>query len=80
MLREGLAKRLACRVIDARDHVLQAELGGADGAHAVVDAAGAETTLDYFEATAFAEYHVRDRDAAVGEDEFAVAVGGVCGC
>lgn len=43
----------------------------------MVDAPGAEATLDDFEAAAFTENHVGDGDAAVGEDEFAVAMRGV---
>lgn len=44
----------------------------------MVDTSGAEAALNDFEAAAFAEDHVRDGDAAVGEDEFAVTVRGVC--
>lgn len=43
----------------------------------MVDTTGAEAALNDFETSAFAEDHVGDGDAAVCEDEFAVAVWGI---
>ena len=77
VLVELLAERFLVRVVDAREHPLEGALGGADGAHRVVDAAGAEPALDDFEAAPFAEDHVGGGDAHVVEVEVAVAVRGV---
>lgn len=70
-----LAEGLLALVVDAGDHPLEGLLGGADRAHRVVDAAGAEAALDDFEAAAFAEDHVGEGHADVVEGDVAVAVG-----
>ena len=54
--------------------ILERALGGADGAHAVMDAARAEAALRDLEAAALAQHHVLDRHAHVLEQHFAVAV------
>ena len=58
-------------------HHLQRRLGHADGAHAVVDAARAETALRDLEAAAFAQQDVLDRHANVVEHDLGVAEGRV---
>ncbi len=74
-----LGQRLAERGprVAALDHVVQRDLGLADGAHAVVDAAGAQAELGDLEAAALAEEHVGLRDAHVGEPDVHVSAGGV---
>src|SRR5690606_10517186 len=70
-----LAQRLAERdaVVGAGDHQLQAALGGADQAHAVVDAAGPEAGLGDGEALTLPRDQVGDRHADVAEDHLGVA-------
>ena len=74
---QELAEGFLSGVLDAGEEPLEGLLGGADGAHGVMDSAGAQTALDDFEAASFAEDHVGGRDAYVVEEEVAVAVGGV---
>ena len=64
-------------LLGAGNRVLEGALGAADGAHAVVDAAGAEAPLCNLEAAALAQQHVRRGHAHVLEQHFGVAVGGV---
>ena len=63
---------------DARLHALahrfERTLGDADQAHAVMNAARAQTALRDLEAASFAEQHVRNGHAHVFETDFAVAV------
>lgn len=49
---EDGAEGLPRLVVGAGDEVLESFLGGTEGAHGVVDAAGAETALDDLEAAA----------------------------
>ncbi|CAI8360145.1 MAG: Uncharacterised protein [Rhodospirillaceae bacterium] len=64
-------------LLGAGDRILEGALSTADGAHAVVDAAGAEAALRDLEATPLAQQHVRRRHAHVLEQHFGVAVGGI---
>ena len=54
VLGEGFAERDLARVVEAVDQPFKGAFCGADGAHGVVDAAGAEAALHDFVATAFA--------------------------
>ena len=72
-----LAEGSLARVVDAGQEVLESLLGGADGAHGVVDAAGSKAALDDFEAAALAEDHVGGGHADVVEGDVAVTVRGV---
>lgn len=71
-LRIGFAERVA--ELAAAHHHLERLLAGADAAHAVVDAPGAETHLADLEAAALAEQHVVDGYAHVGEPQVHVSV------
>lgn len=51
---QRLAEGLLAVVVDAGDEPLEGLFGGADGAHRVVDAAGAQAALDDLEAAALA--------------------------
>ena len=55
-------------------HFFQRDFGGAEGAHAMVNAAGAEAALRDLEAAAFAEQEVAGRHAHILEQNFGVAV------
>src|SRR5205814_374778 len=61
ILDDLLAKRCARR--QPLDHLLQGFLGLADGAHAVMDAAGTETALGNLKAPALPEQDVADGNA-----------------
>lgn len=78
MLGEKLSKSFARRVVHTGNHVGEAHLGGADGAHAVVDASWTKTPLDDLETAPGAEDHVRNGNAAVLEYELAVAMRSIC--
>ena len=72
MLGDVLAEGFAAHQPPA--HLLQRHLGRADGAHAVVDAAGTQARLADLEAAAFAEQQVLDRHAHVLQQHLGVAV------
>jgi hypothetical protein len=74
---ERLAEGLLAVVVHARDQPLHGLFGGADGPHAVVDAAGTQTALDDLEAAPFAQHELRCRHPDVVEADVAVAVRGV---
>lgn len=74
---EVAAEGLFAVVVDADNEPFDGFFGGADGAHGVVDAAGAQAALDDFEAAAFAQDHAGGGDADIVEADVAVAVGGV---
>ena len=75
MFAEGLAKGDFAVVVETCDEPFQRDFGGADTAHGVVDAAGTETALRDFVASAVAEDEVAGWDADVFECDVAVAVG-----
>lgn len=71
------AEGLLAVVVDAGNEPFNGLFGRADGAHGVVDTAGAETTLDDLEAAAFAQDHVGDWHSHVLECDVAVAMGSI---
>ena len=77
VFREELLERLLALVVDAGEEVVEGLLGGADGAHGVVDTAGTETALDDLEAAAWAEDDVVEWHADVVESDVAVTVWGI---
>lgn len=77
LLGDEFAEGFLAGVVGAGEHPFEGEFGGADGAHGVVDAAGAHAALHDFEAAAVAEDDVGGGDADVLEEQVGVAVGGV---
>ena len=55
-------------------HQLQGKLGGSNGSHAVVYAAGAQTTLGHFEAATFAQHQGIQVHPNIREGHLTVAV------
>src|ERR1700719_3840072 len=72
VVRDGASEGAAAD--GALAHGLQRALGDADQPHAMMDAAGSESPLRYFEAAAFAEQYIRERHTHILEHDFSVAV------
>ena len=64
----------AVRDVSRLHHLLQRLFGRADGAHAVMDAAGTEAALRDFKTPALAEQNVFHRHADVFEQHLSMAV------
>ena len=62
------------RLERALDHQFERELGGADGAHAVMDAPGPKPRLRQREAAAFLAEEILGRHAHILEQHFAMAL------
>lgn len=75
--RQILPERLLPLVVDPRNHPLQGLLSRPDGPHRVVDTSGSQSTLDDFEAAAFAQNDVGRRHPHVLECDVSVPVRGI---